>query len=427
MDLSRRDLIRAGGVAAFAAFATSACSNKAASGVGGGSSDGTTLWYWGGGLSDKVVANAATQFPDAKIKASVIGGDFKQKLQTTLAGGRFIPTITGVKGEDMPYFRSVSDKFTDLGPLGASALASSGLQWKWDQAKTEDGKQIGFPIDVGPTAMFYRNDLFAQAGLPSEPDAVSAATTTWDAFFALGQELHAKIPTAFPISQLATLWDMVTGQTSQRFIDKSGKFVGDSDEMRQAWETTVKAQALGLNANASQSLNQALSSGAVAAEPGAAWHAPGHLPGSPRHLGQVARGEAAGQGHQPRRLVPHHPGRHPGPGDRLQDHRVDPQPRERGPGLHRRLDLPGGPRRLGAPGAHRRRPPSSAARRPSTSSARPPRRSRASTRRRPTPLWPRPTRTQLSQIETSGKDPEQAWKDAVAAAKDVFARSGGQS
>lgn len=426
MDLSRRALIRAGGVAAFAAFATSACSNKAASGVGGGSSDGTTLWYWGGGLSDKVVASAATQFPDAKIKASVIGGDFKQKLQTTLAGGRFIPTITGVKGEDMPYFRSVSDKFTDLGPLGASALASSGLQWKWDQAKTEDGKQIGFPIDVGPTAMFYRNDLFAQAGLPSEPDAVSAATTTWDAFFALGQELHAKIPTAFPISQLATLWDMVTGQTSQRFIDKSGKFVGDSDEMRQAWETTVKAQALGLNANASQSLNQALSSGAVAAEPGAAWHALDISQGAPDTSGKwrVAKLPVKATNLGGSFLTIPAATQDPETAYKIIAWILSPENEAQGftdasifPADPAAWELPaltggdpffGGQKTIDIFGPAAKEVPSQYEAPADAAVA-------------------APYKDQLSQVETSGKDPEQAWKDAVAAAKDVFARSGGQS
>jgi cellobiose transport system substrate-binding protein len=273
MHLSRRNLLLSSGLAAFGIGGLSACSTSTSGGSGGSGSDGTALWYWNGGLSDKVVAAAKTQFADADITPSVVGGDFKQKLQTTLTGGSFIPQITGVKGEDMPFFRSVADKFTDLNTLGAGDISSSQLAWKWDEAKTSDGKQLGFPIDIGPTAMFYRNDILAQAGLPTDPTAVAAATSTWDDFYAFGQELHGKVPASFPVPQLAAVFQIIVGQLSQRFVTEDNAFVGDSDEMKQAWDTTVKAQALGINANAGQGLDAALASGVIAMDLGAAWHA----------------------------------------------------------------------------------------------------------------------------------------------------------
>ncbi|MBB2901108.1 cellobiose transport system substrate-binding protein [Kineococcus radiotolerans] len=275
MLLSRRNLLLSSGLAALGAGVLSACSTSGTSGggTGGGAGSGTALWYWGGGLSDAVVAAAGAQFPDAGLAPSVVGGDFKQKLQTTLTGGSFIPQITGVKGEDMPFFRSVADKFTDLNELGAQDIASTQLAWKWAEAQTADGKQLGFPIDIGPTAMFYRQDVLAQAGLPTDPAAVAAATSTWDAFYAFGQELHAKVPGSFPVGSLATVFQIVVGQISQRFVSEDDTFVGDGDEMKQAWDTTVRAQALGINANAAQDKNSGLASGLIAVEMGAAWGA----------------------------------------------------------------------------------------------------------------------------------------------------------
>jgi len=284
MQLSRRDALRGSGLAALGLGLSSlaACS----SGSAGTGSSTTTLWYWGGGLSDAVVDSSKTQFPDAKITPSKIGGDFKQKLQTAFTGGAFAPTITGVKGEDMAYFKSVAAKFTDLGPLGATAAAAKGLAWKWKQGQTTDGKQIGYPIDIGPTAMFYRSDLFEQAGLPTDPTAVGAAVKTWDEFYALGQELHGKVPKTFPVSSLAAVWTITTGQTSQRFVGEDGTFTGDSDELHEAWRTAVKAQALGLNANASQNLNPAFADGTIGIEMGAAWHALDISDGAPDTAGK---------------------------------------------------------------------------------------------------------------------------------------------
>jgi cellobiose transport system substrate-binding protein len=277
MTLSRRDVLRGGGLAAALGLGLvplSACGSDEETGGSTAEMKETALWYWGGGLSDAVVADAVKNFTaKTTIKPSVIAGDFKAKLQTTLTGGRFVPQITGVKGEDMPYFLSVAQKFVDLNELGAKDLVATGLEWKWKEAQDQSGKQIGYPIDIGPTAMFYRADIFEQAGLPTDPAAVGDAVKTWDDFYAFGTELHGKVPAAFPVLQLGAVWDLVIGQTSQRFVSEDNKFIGDSDEIHQAWQTTVRAQELGLNANSSQSRSEDLTRGKAAATFGAAWFA----------------------------------------------------------------------------------------------------------------------------------------------------------
>ncbi len=274
--LSRRSVLKGGALAILGAgvLPLSACSGGSATSGGDAGSATSTLWYWGGGMSDKVVAAAVEHFKaTTTIKPSIIGGDFKQKLQTSLAGGSFIPTVTGIKGEDMPYFRSVTAKFVDLNTLGAAAIASKGLAWKWKEGQDLSGKQIGYPIDIGPTAMFYRNDFFEKAGLPTDPTAVGEAVKTWDSFYELGKELHAKVPTTYPVSSLGSVWAIVLGQTQERFVSKDNAFTGDSDELHQAWLTTCRAQQLGINAASSTSFNAALAQGKIGAEFGAAWHA----------------------------------------------------------------------------------------------------------------------------------------------------------
>src|SRR5205085_7535934 len=117
MPVSRRDVLRGGGLAALLGLGVvplSSCSSSSAGSgttAGGGIQD-MSLWYWDGGLSPAVITAAQTQFASTvKLTATKIGGDFKQKLQTTLAAGAGLPSITGVKGEDMPYFRSAAAKF----------------------------------------------------------------------------------------------------------------------------------------------------------------------------------------------------------------------------------------------------------------------------------------------------------------------------
>ena len=272
MELSRRRLLQAGMFAA-AGGVLAACGGKSSSKSSG--SKETTLWYWSGGLSDKVVADAVTQFAgQTTLKPSVIGGDFKQKLTTTLAAGRFVPDITGLKGEDIAAFKAQADHFIDMNTLGADKIASQFLEWKWKQGSTQDGRLVGFPIDIGPSALFYREDLFAQAGLPTTPEAVGAAMSTWDAYFEAGSKLKAAVPKSFLINNVGSVFGVVVGQGTTRFIDSGNKFVGDQDHIRKAWDTSLKPLSLGIDAKVNDnSWNAAIGNGTIATESGAAWHA----------------------------------------------------------------------------------------------------------------------------------------------------------
>lgn len=273
MELSRRRMLQLGmlGVAGTAVGATAACGSSSSS---GSKTTALSLWYWGGGLSDKVVADAVTHFPDFQIKAQKIDGDFKQKLITTMAGGKFVPDITGIKGEDIASFLPNADRFVDLNTLGADKLHSQYLEWKWKQATSKDGKVVGFPIDIGPTGMYYRADLFAQAGLPTDPAQVAPLVDTWDGYFEVGQRIHKALPKTVLINNIGSIFSLIIGQGTTRFIDASNHFIGDGDHIKTAWDTSVKALTLGLDAKINdESWKQAIGNGTLATEVGAAWHA----------------------------------------------------------------------------------------------------------------------------------------------------------
>ncbi|MFJ8629961.1 ABC transporter substrate-binding protein [Streptomyces sp. NPDC093568] len=274
MDLSRRGFLQAAVFTAAASGLTVACGSGSES---GGTKNGKdlTMWYWGGALSDKVVAEAKTHFKSqVKLTTASIGGDFKQKLTTTLAaGGSSVPDITGIKGEDIASFLPNADRFLDLNDLGFKKISSQYLDWKTKLAQTEDGKQIGFPIDIGPTALFYRADLFDKAGLPTDPDKVAAEAKTWDGYFALGSELKKAQPGVFLVNNIGSVFNIAVGQGTKRFIDEDNHFIGDQDHIRAAWTTAVRPYTLGIDAKINdQTWNAAIGKN-LATELGAAWHA----------------------------------------------------------------------------------------------------------------------------------------------------------
>ncbi|MGW0705365.1 ABC transporter substrate-binding protein [Streptomyces sp. NPDC002643] len=274
MDLSRRGFLQAAVFTAAASGLTVACGGGSES---GGTKNGKnlTMWYWGGALSDKVVAESKTHFSSTiKLTTASIGGDFKQKLTTTLAaGGSSVPDITGIKGEDIASFLPNADRFLDLNDLGFKKLSSQYLEWKTKLAQTKDGKQIGFPIDIGPTALFYRADLFDKAGLPTDPAKVAAEAKTWDDYFALGTELKKAQSGVFLVNNISSVFNIAVGQGTKRFIDEDNHFIGDQDHIRTAWETAIRPYTLGIDAKINdQTWNAAIGKN-LATELGAAWHA----------------------------------------------------------------------------------------------------------------------------------------------------------
>ncbi|WP_158839587.1 extracellular solute-binding protein [Saccharothrix deserti] len=278
MELSRRRILRLGmlGMAGAALGGTAACSTSASGGssAGGNAMD---LWYWADGLSKKVVDEAVTRFTEVELKPQQIGGNFKEKLVTTMSsGGEFIPDITGIKGEDFASFAPQADRFLNLLDLGAGSIADQYLPWKWQKGMTKDGKLIGFPIDIGPTAMFYRRDVFAAAGLPSEPAQIAAQMSTWEDYFAAGVELKKARADAFMISETWAVFNLIVGQGTARYVDENERFIGDQDHIRRAWDLATSTIALGINAKSQANTpdwNAGLTSGALSTLTGAAWSA----------------------------------------------------------------------------------------------------------------------------------------------------------
>lgn len=55
-------------------------------------------------------------------------------------------------------------------------------EFRWSDTEM-DGRYYAMPWDSGPVVMYYRRDVFEQAGLPSEPEEVDALVATWDDYY----------------------------------------------------------------------------------------------------------------------------------------------------------------------------------------------------------------------------------------------------
>lgn len=296
MVMTRRRALSLGVAAGAYAGLGAGCGNGTAASAAGS----TTLWSWPGGLSEKVLADAVTEFADhTELNVSVLSGDYKQQLLAVLDRDRDVPEIVGIKGEDIASFMPRADRFVDLNTLGAADVRDDYLRWKWQQGSTFDGRLVGFPIDIGPTAMFYRADLFRRAGLPDSPERVNAMMASWPAFLDAGRRLVKAVPGVRLLASGTQVFGLRIGQSPVRFVDANNHFVGDQQHVRAAWDCAVRLADWGLSAKVQsdeEAWRKGIAGGGLAAELGAAWHALDIQQVAPETAGlwRVAAGPAAG-------------------------------------------------------------------------------------------------------------------------------------
>jgi cellobiose transport system substrate-binding protein len=236
----------------------------------------TRLLYWSGGLSSDVLDRARTRFADrTRLTPVQIEGVYRDQLVDILNTGTDLPGIVGIKGEEIAALVPRADLFADLHTLGVDELMSQYVSWKWQQAASPDNRQIGFPIDIGPTATFFRSDLFARAGLPHEPDTMAATVRTWADYIASGVRLVTAVPSVKLVRNSSELYSILLWQGTQRYIDETNHFIGGEDHIKRAWdlstELITKELVAGIPGTDGEGWAKALAAGTVATALGASW------------------------------------------------------------------------------------------------------------------------------------------------------------
>lgn len=232
-----------------------------------------TLWYWINGIDESLFPSAEALF-DIQLNAEPVGGDFLMRVTTTLAGDGELPDILLLNDwviTLMPH----ADKFTNLLDYGAADIKDLYYEWKWNTALTPDGESlIALPIDTAPTALFYRADLFEQAGLPHEPADVAQAFGTWESIFEANAALRAHTG-AYLFDNIEMVFMQSLAQIAgNHFFDADDHFIGDGAHVRAAFDNAVQSHErgvlMGIN-NWTPEWNAAINNGHVAAFVGGVW------------------------------------------------------------------------------------------------------------------------------------------------------------
>lgn len=152
------------------------------------------------------------------------------------------------------------------------------VPYKWKDA-TMDDKVYAMPWDSGPVVMFYRNDLFEKAGLPTDPDEVASKLKTWNDYYEAAKLVKEKTG-AFMYGDSKTnssnrVFESMMWQRGLWYFDENGKVAVDSPEVKVIADYLIKMQKEGLVYDARANTDpwgNAISQGQIATVVGGSWH-----------------------------------------------------------------------------------------------------------------------------------------------------------
>lgn len=234
-----------------------------------------TAWAWNVnvGALNSAMELYKKDHPNVELKVEDIGRlDVYDKLSTGLAaGGAGLPDIVLVEDDRIQgYLEAFPKGFVNLSEKGFDSKADSFPAFKKELA-SKDGQFYAFPFDAGPTGMFYRTDIFEQAGV--NPETI----TTWDEFIAAGKTIKEKTGAqAVPIDKFKddALFRMMLNQQGVYYFDKDGKIDFNNPQVVKAMET-IKALGdadLVKDVNGWDGTVSATIDGSVATVPFGAWY-----------------------------------------------------------------------------------------------------------------------------------------------------------
>ena len=142
------------------------------------------------GYTDELLAEYSELNPNIKVEQVVAAtsNDARTNYFAKLGAGG-LADVEAIEVDWLPEVMQYADMLVDLTDASAEGRW---LKWKTDAATAPSGALVGAGTDVGPEAICYNADLFAQAGLPTDPAEVATLLDgDWDNYFKVGEAFTA--------------------------------------------------------------------------------------------------------------------------------------------------------------------------------------------------------------------------------------------
>lgn len=187
-------------------------------------------WPAGDTAFEAIIPGFNLQYPNIEVELSFMStADHHLLLTTAIAAGTGAPDVAMIEQAPIGIYRDM-DGLENLldAPYNAGEMKEYFVEYKWNLALSVDGTRlVGLPWDIGPATLFYRRDVFEDAGLPTEPDEVEKLLSTWDGFLEAAEMIY--IPGErwiLPSAHLLFSWHFMNrdffDETLELLLDRPG-------------------------------------------------------------------------------------------------------------------------------------------------------------------------------------------------------------
>lgn len=206
------------------------------------------VWTWPDNdkAFEKIIPIFEKTNPNIDVNVQAFSSEeYHNKLLSSLVSGDG-PDVAMIEINQVANFKNKKG-FVDLSqePFNAIQYKENFPEASWEYVEREDGSVFALPKNTGPGAMFYRRDLFEQAGLPTEPDEVHELLKTWDDYLEIGKKL-SKEGEQWMVATPNELYSAITGQAGISNFDKDGNLQIEHPDAKKALEYVDKASKEGL-------------------------------------------------------------------------------------------------------------------------------------------------------------------------------------
>lgn len=243
------------------------------------SDENITLNFWTFGATgyDELIKEYEKENPHVKIKFKTSeNADHHDALFTALSAGTGAPDIAMIEVDQLDRFKQAQDRFNNLFDLGAEEVAGNYQDWAWNTAQNTEGDfLVGLPTDIGPKALYYRIDVFEEAGLPTDPDEVSALINSPNALKEAAKKVKETTGKPF-VDSMEMAYRAYLDAAPNSHLNPDGELLIDKEEslVKEAYDFAVELNEAGLVGNFEMWTPEwanAVNDGDFAAELGPGW------------------------------------------------------------------------------------------------------------------------------------------------------------
>ena len=195
-----------------------------------------TVWGWKAAMdpirNSGLLDDFKAEYPDIEVNIiDYATADLYQQLQLAISSGVGAPDVALVESSHLA-------QFVDFGGLAdlteqVQPYLTDINQFKWAQAE-QGGSYYAMPWDSGPVVMYYRRDVFEEAGLPTEPEEVSNLVATWSDYLELCQTIKEETGSDCfaqnKANNYARSYEMMLWQQGLGYYDEQGEITVDSPQ-----------------------------------------------------------------------------------------------------------------------------------------------------------------------------------------------------